>query len=205
MVKAPRIPMAALRSVLAAGVLAVLADAVLAAGPQVGRTLEVRGIAVAEADAVRRNLRPQAPLHLDETLTTGHGSRLTARLRDATLALSADARLVIDAYVAGSRASLLLRAGAVLVEAAPGAFRQRLTVTSPFGVIGVRGTRFFAGPVGETFGVFCAEGSVSVTAGGRTVLLAAGEGVDIARAGGPPGPVRQWGQAKIDRALASVR
>ena len=205
MTEVPSGAKAVLRLWLVGVLLAAVAASAGAASPEVGRTLEVRGIAVAEADAVRRSLATASPLHLDDTLVTGHSSRLTARLSDATLSMSADARLVIDTYVTGTRASLLLRAGAVLVEAAPGAFRQRLTVTSPFGVIGVRGTRFFAGPVGETFGVFCAQGSVSVNAGGRTVLLTAGEGVDIARAGGPPGPVRRWGQPKIDRALASVR
>jgi ferric-dicitrate binding protein FerR (iron transport regulator) len=197
--------MAALRLWLAGALLAATAFAAWAAGPEVGRTLEVRGIAVAEADAVRRALAQSSPLHLDDTVSTGHGSRLKADLQGLALSLSADARLVIDDYVAKAGGSLLLQAGAVLVETAPGAFRNRLTVTSPFGVIGVRGTRFFAGPVGETFGVFCAQGRVSVTAGGRTVQLAEGEGVDIPRAGGPPGIVRQWGQAKIDTALASVR
>lgn len=197
--------MTALRPLLLATVFAAALAGPSQAGPVVGTTTEVSGVAVAQAGSARRALGDASPLELEDTVLTGSGSRLKAVLGGTTrLSLSADARLQIDRFVAGNSASLLLQAGAILVDVAPNSFRRPLTIRSPFGVVGIRGTRFFAGVIGETFGVFCATGRVSVSAGGRTVFLSAGEGVDIPRAGGPPGPVRQWGAQKIARALALV-
>jgi ferric-dicitrate binding protein FerR (iron transport regulator) len=198
--------MTALRSLLLAFLCAAAHAAPTGAGPVVGTTTEVSGIAVAQAGSARRALGVASPLELEDTVLTGSRSRLKAVLGGTTrLSLSADARLEIDRFVTGGGGgSLLLQAGAILVDAAPGSFRRPLTVKSPYGVVGIRGTRFFAGVIGDTFGVFCASGRVSVSAGGRTVLLIAGQGVDIPRAGGPPGPVRQWGAPKIARALALV-
>ena len=82
-----------------------------------------------------------------------------------------------------------------------------LTVRSTFARIGVRGTRFFAGPSKGVFAVFVERGSVEVSGSARgagsTRILGPGEGVDITRAG-RAGPVVRWGQARIDAAFASV-
>ncbi len=185
---------------------AILFPMAAAAGEIVGHTVEVKGSAVAQAGHLMRSLDASSNLELDDTVLTGANAKLSAVLGSSTkLFLSGDARLVIDRYVAGVGGNLVLSSGALLVDAAAKSFRKPLTVTSPYGIVGIRGTRFFAGTIGETFGVFCARGSVSVTAGGRTVLLGAGQGVDIARPGASPGPVRAWGAAKIARALALVR
>src|SRR2546421_677421 len=73
-----------------------------------------------------------------------------------------------------------------------------------FARIAVRGTRFFAGDISGTFGVFAAHGSVDVTAGGKKVRLKAGEGTDIAHPVDAPGPVKTWGAPKIAKAMALV-
>ena len=68
----------------------------------------------------------------------------------------------------------------------------------------VRGTRFFAGPSNNLFGVFVARGVVTVSAAGQQVTLREGEGTDIASPGAPPTPVKRWGAERIRAALASV-
>ena len=80
-----------------------------------------------------------------------------------------------------------------------------IEIRSPYGLIAVRGTRFFAGLSNKVFGVFVEEGSVTVSAGGRQVIVGAGQGTDIARPGARPTDPRRWGQARIDAAYASVR
>jgi len=82
---------------------------------------------------------------------------------------------------------------------------MRMEIHGPFGVIAVRGTRFFAGPSNKVFGVFVEEGTVTVSAAGRQVILRAGEGTDIRSAGARPTPPTRWGQARISAAYASVR
>jgi hypothetical protein len=68
----------------------------------------------------------------------------------------------------------------------------------------VRGTRFFAGPSGNLFGVFVARGSVVVSGGGGQVVLHAGDGTDIRYPGAAPTPPKRWGPPRIAAAMASV-
>jgi ferric-dicitrate binding protein FerR (iron transport regulator) len=174
-----------------------------AAARSVGAVSEVKGLAVAEIGDDRRPLAVRSALHLGETLSTGDNSRLKALLaRSANLSLSANARIKIDRFIADS-GSVALSSGALLLDTA--ARSRRLTVTSPYGIIGTRGTRFFAGELGENFSVFVERGAVDVRAAGQTVRLRAGEGTDIASIGAAPGPVRRWGAEKIARAMALVR
>ena len=79
-----------------------------------------------------------------------------------------------------------------------------ISVRSPFALIAVRGTRFFAGPSAGVFGVFVARGRVSVTAAGRQVELKQGQGTNIANSGAPATDPANWGEGRIRQALASV-
>src|SRR5262245_56765218 len=181
----------------------------LAAGPAaaaaraVGAVSDVKGIAVAELGNDRRPLALRSALHFGETLSTGDNSRLKALLaRSTNLSLSANARITIDRFIADGGA-VALTGGALLLDTA--ARSRGLTVTSPYGIIGTRGTRFFAGELGENFSVFVERGAVDVRAAGQTVRLRAGEGTNIASIGAGPGPVRRWGAEKIARAMALIR
>jgi ferric-dicitrate binding protein FerR (iron transport regulator) len=175
-----------------------------AAARAVGAVSDVKGIAVAELGDDRRPLAVRSALHLGETLSTGDNSRLKALLaRSANLSLSANARIKLDRFIADS-GTVALTSGALLVDTVARRSRS-LTVTSPYGLIGTRGTRFFAGELGENFSVFVERGAVDVKAAGQTVRLRAGEGTDIASIGARPGPVRRWGAEKIGRAMALVR
>lgn len=171
----------------------------------IGAVLDVQGIAVAELGTNRRPLAVRSAVHPGETLSTGDRSRLKALLaRNATLSLSANARLTIDRFIVGSGGTIALTSGALLVDSATRSLRRGLTVTSPYAIIGTRGTRFFAGELGDNFSVFVARGAVDVRAAGRTVRLRSGEGTDIATLGSAPGPVKRWGAEKIGRAMALV-
>jgi len=112
--------------------------------------------------------------------------------------------LVIDRYTAEAGGELVLGQGAVLFDRDEAAPKTPVSLTTAFGLIAVRGTRFFAGPSKGVFSVFVERGEVQVGAAGQTVALRAGEGVEVAEAGGPPGPVVQWKAARIKSAFASV-
>jgi len=177
-----------------------------AAEAAAGVVSELKGEAVAELNDRRRQLKPKSPIYLGETLDTGAGSRLRALLaRKTTLRLGAKTRVRVDQFIVNAGGELVLDSGALLLDTSSGKFPQGLKVQSPFALIAVRGTRIFAGPIDGIFGVFVARGAVDVTAGNRTVRLAAGEGTDIAHEGDPPGPVKKWGKPKIDKAMALVR
>ena len=177
-----------------------------AQGAGIGHVQSVRGEAFAEIGAKRRPLAVRAPLYLGDLIVTGADARIRVRLgRRTTLALGSNARLRIDRQVlADDSGEYDLQAGPLLLDHSDDGPSVRATVRSPYGLIAVRGTRFFAGPSNDVFGVFVASGRVSVQADGRTVLLDRGEGTNIPAPGAPPSQPAPWGQGRITAALASV-
>ncbi|MGE0004846.1 MAG: FecR domain-containing protein [Parvibaculaceae bacterium] len=191
--------------VLAAGAMLPAVPSVFAAGTSIGSVSEITGEVSAELDGRSRKLKRKSALFLNETVRTAARSRLRALLaRKTSLRLGAETTVRIDRFIVDQGGELVLDSGALLIDTR-GKLLKSLEVESPFALIAVRGTRFFAGPIDGIFGVFVARGAVDVTGGGRTVRLAAGQGTDIPRAGGPPGPVRTWGAPKIAKAMALVQ
>jgi len=170
---------------------------------RVGSVEDVTGEAIAQLESVRRTLDRAAPVFLSEEVMTGVASRLGMRLgRNTTVRLGEQARLKIDRFLVDAGGDITLRSGPMLFDGQPR--RARVQIRSPFALIAVRGTRFFAGPSNDRFGVFVVRGSVTVTSAGQQVILREGEGTDIASPGTPPTPVKRWGPERIRAALASV-
>src|ERR1700758_2837549 len=170
---------------------------------RVGSVEDGTGQAFAELESVHRALDRAAPVFLNEEVVTGVASRLGMRLgRDTTVRLGEQARLKIDRFLVDAGGEMTLRSGPLLFDGKPQ--RAGLQIRSPFALIAVRGTRFFAGPSNDRFGVFVAHGSVAVTSAGKQVILRQGEGTDIVSPGTPPTPVKRWAPERIRAALASV-
>jgi ferric-dicitrate binding protein FerR (iron transport regulator) len=182
---------------------------IVALGParaveRVGSVEDVTGEAFAELESVRRALDRAAPVFLSEEVVTGVASRLGMRLgRDTTVRLGEQARLKIDRFLVDAGGEMTLRSGPLLFDGQPR--RAGVQIRSPFALIAVRGTRFFAGPSNDRFGVFVVRGSVAVISAGQQVILRGGEGTDIASPGAPPTPVKRWAPERVRAALASVR
>ena len=173
------------------------------AAEQVGSVEDVTGEAFAELESVRRALNRAVPIFLNEEVVTGAASRLTMQLgRNTTVKLGEQARLRIDRFLVDAGGEMTLRSGPMLFDGQPR--RAGVQVRSPFALIAVRGTRFFAGPSNDRFGVFVARGSVTGSAAGQEVILHEGEGTDIVSPGSPPTPVKRWAPERIRAALASV-
>jgi len=159
----------------------------------------------AQRNEARRRLSADGPVFVGDRVETGDGARAGFRLGRATeLRLGENARITIDRFIVDAGGTITLGAGALLVDKPPGSETGRIRVRSSYGLIAVRGTRFFAGPSNGVFGVFVVRGEVAVRAGGREVVLTSGEGTDIASRGAPPTPARAWGEARIRDALALI-
>ena len=170
-----------------------------------GSVEDVSGQAFAEAHAVRRLLERLAPIFLGDQVGTGAASRLGMRLgRDTTIRLGENARLRIDRFLLDAGGEITLRSGPLLFDRPAGSVPAPMHIRSPFALIAVRGTRFFAGPSNGPFGVFVERGSVAVSSAGRRVILHDGEGTDFSAPGTRPTPVKRWGPERIRAALASV-
>jgi len=170
---------------------------------RVGSVEDIKGEAFAELQSVSRVLDQAAPVFLNEEVMTGAGARLRMRLGTrTTVRLGEQARLKIDRFVVDAGGEMTLSSGPLLFDGPP--HRAPVQVRSPFALIAVRGTRFFAGPSNSVFGVFVERGTVTVTSAGQSVSLRQGEGTDIAAPGAPPTPVKRWGAERIRAAFASV-
>ena len=182
----------------------ILADIPASAAERVGSVEDVKGEAFAELDAARRTLDQAAPVFLGDEVATGIASRLGMRLGgDTIVRLGEQARLKIDRFLVDAGGDMTLRSGPLLFDRPPGR-APAAVIRSPFALIAVRGTRFFAGPSNGRFSVFVARGSVAVISAGQQVIVREGEGTDFVSPGTPPAPVNPWGSERIRAALASV-
>lgn len=182
---------------------AAVCTPVAAQAAEAGRVIDLTGDATAELRAKRRSLASASPIFVGDRIATGEDARARLLLGRATeVLLGAEARLSVDRFLMEAGGTVTLGIGAVLVDRPPsaGSFRVR----SPYGMIAVRGTRFFIGPTNDVFSVFVVRGSVSVAGAGRRILLGEGEGTDFPRRGAPPTLAQRWGEARIRAALAQV-
>jgi hypothetical protein len=200
------VPHATSRRTLLFGAAATLAGSPLAAqDAAAGKIASLHGDAFAEGTSTRRSLQPAADVFVGDLVETDASSGLIMQLgKTTTVKLGALAKFRIDKFVINAGGTLDLEQGAMLVDRNDDAKKESLQVRSPFGLIAVRGTMFFAGPSNNVFGVFVGRGAVAVTSGGETVNLRVGQGTDIAKPGAPPSAPKGWGQDRVAAALGSV-
>jgi hypothetical protein len=200
-----RHPLLASRRALLAGVAAVVASPLPAGASAAGNIELLHGHAFAETASSRRALQPSVEVFIGELVETEIDSGLIMRLgTSTTVKLGALAKFRIDKFVVDAGGVLDLDQGALVIDRDDNAKSERLRVRSPFALIAARGTMFFAGPSKDVFGVFVGRGIVTVTGGGHTVTLQAGQGTDIVKAGSAPSKPKAWGPERISNALASV-
>jgi hypothetical protein len=171
-----------------------------------GSVETLRGEAFAMAAAARRALALASQVFVGDSVVTGDQSALGLHLGTATeIRLGPDAQLRIDRFLVNVGGVLDLARGNMVFDHPAAAGGIDVTVRSPFGLIAVRGTQFFAGTSNGVFGVFVIEGAVQVVGSGTSVEVTKGLGTDIVRANMDPTNPHPWGAARIEAALASVR
>lgn len=192
------------RLVLAFGA-AMMAGGQAHAEDRIGHAVRTAGAPTLKRMRSLYPLRARDPVFEGDTVSTDGRSLAELMLAEETrINLGPDSELQIDHFTANIGGQISL-GGAMVFDRPEDLPPIDLTVRSAFARIGVRGTRFFAGPSNGVFAVFVARGSVEVRmtnqVGGFT-RLGPGEGVDIVN--GRTGPVVRWGQARVDAAFASV-
>lgn len=183
------------------------------AADRIGQVSRIQASAEVLSAGQTRPLALLAPIHMNDVVSTGPGARLEITLIDGTrLTLGQLARVTMDDFVYQMQETPRGR----LDVSVKGAFRfvtggiskiagSQVTARTPFAIIGVRGTDFWAGPVDGISGVVLFEGVVSVTSANVEVVLdTPGQGTNISVPGGPPGNVTIWSRDKTDRALNQV-
>jgi hypothetical protein len=173
------------------------------AGPQrAGEVKTTHGDCFARSGTAQRTLVPNADVFVGDAVGTGAASSLALLLGEATtVRLGPDAQLRIDRFLMNAGGVLTLDKGAVLYDHDAKDGPDNMAVRSPFGLIAVRGTRFFAGPSNGVFGVFVERGEVMVLGVSTAVTVTAGMGTNIATPGAEPTLPTVWGQARIKAAM----
>jgi ferric-dicitrate binding protein FerR (iron transport regulator) len=196
------------RLILAVGTAAIVLGRQARAAGQIGLAVHTAGEPSLQRAQSLYPLRARDAVFEGDIIRTNQRSLAELMLAELTrISLGPNSELAIDSFTAGLGGHVSL-GGAMVFDRPEDLPPIDLTIRSAYARIGVRGTRFFAGPSRGVFAIFVARGSVEVRTAGlftrSTRILGPGEGVDIARPGGTPGPVIRWGQARIDEAFASV-
>jgi ferric-dicitrate binding protein FerR (iron transport regulator) len=175
------------------------------AADRAGRVEEVKGEAFADTSNQHRALEKASSLFVGDRVATGASSRLTMLLgADTTIKLGEKAQLVIDRFLSTTGGEISLQSGPLLFDRPSGSRPVPVKIRSSYGLIAVRGTKFFAGPSNGVFGVFVDHGTVAVSGGGSEVVLQAGQGTNLDSPGSKPSAPVAWGPERIRAAFASV-
>ena len=178
----------------------------------IGQVERVQNFAAATTASNDRILAVGGPVYLNDRLFTGVDARLELSFKDETsLTLGADAALDIDSFVFdgnGGEAGWTMLAGAfamttgLIGKSDP----QRVVITTPVSTIGIRGTRFWGGPVdSELYGVLILDGAVDVkTRVGTVTLDDVGEGTKINTQTGVLSDPKTWGEGLVAQAMAAI-
>lgn len=193
--------------------LAMLISPVAARAQSAGSVIRVQGQAEAVESAGVRVLSAGDPIRPGDRLRTGVAARLLVRFSDGMeLTLSDGAEMVVEDYSwmpsrGDGKAVLYLARGAFLLETGQvGKLPDHpLVVRTPVASVGVRGTRFWGGPLDALLNVLLLEGRVVVTSPAGSVNLdEPGSGTGITAVGAAPMPPSFWGEDRILRAVATV-
>jgi ferric-dicitrate binding protein FerR (iron transport regulator) len=172
---------------------------------EAGEVEKATGEAIGQLKGEQRSLSPGGKVFIDDMLRTGEKARLSVMLGAKTrLLLGERTRVKIDRFLADQGGDLVLERGAMLFERPDDEPHDPLTVTTPFGLIVARGTKFFLGPSNGSPAVFVERGLVEVQAGLNTLSLKPGQGCDLLTASRGAPTAATWSKARIESAFASV-
>jgi hypothetical protein len=171
-----------------------------------GTVEAVSGMATAAGSGVNRVLAAKTSIFIADVVKTGADAKLAMMLGQRTMIrLGSGAELTIERYLVDAGGEINLGAGSLQFERTGKPSGTDLKIKSPYGLIAVRGTRFYAGTFLGVWGVFVAQGAVDVTGGGKTVRVTKDLGTNVATPGGTPSDPKAWGWPRIEAAIRAVR
>lgn len=198
-----------MRTALLALYLVAAFGAPASAADLAGTILRLQGAASAVVGETARLLRTGDDLYVGETITTGRNTRLRMRLIEgAVITLGDHSTFTLQGYEAESDGPVLdLIQGVLLGVSAEIAERRKrgLTVRTPVGTAGTRGTTFWVRQDLDGLQVALIEGGgVFVEAAGKRVILDILRGGVSVKRGQAPSQPKRWGDERIERSLRQV-
>ncbi len=144
-----------------------------------------------------------AAIHSGDFVRTMEGAKLSIAFDDGSeLVLGADSQVSMTQFAPEEGEGVFdLLEGILRVAIQRAGDWRRFTVGTRHAVASARSTEWVMDLTREGTAAFVVEGRIAVRAAGQEVLLAAGEGVDVAP-DEAPGPPTEWGAARVDEVLA---
>lgn len=180
----------------------------------IGTVLEVEGSVTITSEGQKDVMAAvDSPVHINDIIKTGPGARAYILMIDDTQwTLSEDAEMKVDDYVfdpddnAANREVYSILSGAFLYVSGLIAKKPEpdVSIETPVGSLGIRGTEFWGGDIDGAYGVLVNEGRVRFKNDAGEVLLNKGEGTSVRARRLPPDAAKVWGRDKIDRATRTV-
>ncbi len=171
----------------------------------IGKAFDIRGTVQRKRQQSHEGLAAGAEIMEKDLVATGPDGFADLQLEgDTRILLGNQTELLLDRFIANQGGTLELGMGQMVFDRPEGLPKVDLTLRTTFGMIGVRGTKFFCGPSRGVFGVFVEHGQVAVEGGGVTEMVGAGQGVEIAKPGDAPSKPVLWKEPRIVEAYASV-
>jgi hypothetical protein len=200
-----------LSTILAVGLFACVSQAAQAEPTSVGAVDKVQEKAVAVQAGASRDLAVEGAVYFRDKMRTGPGARLEAKLSDDTvLTLGENGKLTVDEFVyrpgeQGNKLALNVTKGAFLFVGGKieGPTGGNVTIRTPVGTLGVRGTTVWGGPIDGGFGVLVLKGEVWVKTKHGMVDLKEGSGTMIFGAKAPQ-KAAPWPEDRTKRAVATI-
>jgi hypothetical protein len=197
-----------------AAALLFIAPAHAQESPQIGTIAEVEGaVTLTHGGATTIAAQVNDPVFLDDQIGTGAKSRAHVLFIDDTeVTLGENATFSAEDYAfdendpaAGKAKYSALRGSFIyvggLIDKNP---KPDVEVKTAYGTIGMRGTTVWGGYMDDAYGVFTADGSVSVKTDSGEVIVNKGEGTDVRSRGVNPAAPKTWKDAKVGRAKKMI-
>ncbi len=181
----------------------------------IGTILEVQGSAsVTPQGGQAAAAAIDAPLHLNDVVQTGAESRVFILFIDNTeLTLSEKTQVKIDDYVydpddnSGNKALYGVMQGAFQYVSGLIGKKENpdVHIATPVGMIGIRGTDFWAGDLDGQYSVAVNEGQVALKTDAGEEVVNKGEGTSVRDRHARPDRAKAWGREKLQRIAGTVR
>jgi hypothetical protein len=180
----------------------------------VGTLLEADGpVSLVVPGAEPKALKLNDPVHMNDVIETGADARAFILLIDNTeLTLGENAQFTVDEYVfdetneALNKGRYSVLRGAFLYTSGLLAKKENpdVTVATPFGSVGIRGTTFWGGEIDGEYGILVTDGQVSVQTERGRILVNKEQGTMLFSKTAIPARAGTWAQEKIDRAVQTI-
>ena len=164
----------------------------------------VYGRAMLVSELPHRLLSEGTPVAVQDRIETDGDSRVTLVCPDELrITIGPGSEVVLTEVDSGSAGWAAILPRGIARFARPLFGSARFEVRTPSAVASVRSTVWIVDVADGATAVFVEEGTVDVTAGSSTVLLATGEGVDVTAESALEG-IGTWSQARIDDVISRL-